>query len=100
MVTVKQGDTHDTTWTANMDLTDATVRLLARRTTVAPVEPDSVELAGVVTDAAGGVVTHTLDGTLIPGVYRVELEVTTSGGEVVTFPNDSYESLIVASDLG
>ena len=49
-------------------------------------------------DAAQGEVTHNLTGTLPIGRYRVELEVTT-GGEVVTFPNDQYARLDVIPDL-
>jgi len=96
MITVKRGDTHDTTWTVGMNLTGATVRLLAQPRTTGT----TIVLACVVTDAVGGIVTHTLTGTLAVGVYDVELEVTTSGGQIVTFPNDSYETLCVARDLG
>ena len=96
MITVKHGDRFDITFTANGDLTGATVRLLARRRYTTG---DPLELTSTVTDAVNGVVKHTLDGTLEPGTYNVELE-TTRGGEVVTFPNTGYETLQVEPDLG
>ena len=94
-VTVKRGDTHDTLWTANMDLTGATVRLLARYKKDKTVQV----LPTTISDAAAGEVTHTLTGTLAVGVYEIELEVT-QGPLVVTFPNGKYETLNVVQDLG
>ena len=99
-VTIKQGDTHDTVWTvgdadaAPVNLTGATVRLLARRQGTTT----TITLASTITDAIAGKVTHSLTGTLIAGVYDVELEVT-SGGDIVTAPNDGYETLVVVADL-
>lgn len=90
---VKAGDTHTVQWTANMDLTGATVRLIANTGRGEP-----IILPAVITDAAGGIVTHTLTGTLAVNTYRVELEVTASG-TITTFPNDGYASLTVIADL-
>jgi len=96
MITVKRTDTHDTTWTVPIDLTGATVRLVAEyRATGA-----TVPLASVITDAPNGIVTHTLTGTLALGVYDVELEVTMANGQEITFPAEGYETLCVARDLG
>lgn len=94
-VTVKRGDRHATTWTANADLTGATLRLLAR-----PIgRPGTIiELAVTPTNPAQGVVTHELTGTLDEGEYQVELE-TTHGEEVRTFPSDGYLLLEVLPDL-
>lgn len=91
---VKTGDTHPVQWRANMDLTGATVRLVA-----SPRRGDPIVLASTVTDAADGLITHVLTGTLAEGSYRVELEVTV-GSEIITFPNDSYITLTVIPDLG
>lgn len=90
---VKQGDTHAVQWKANMDLAGATVRLIARPRVGLP-----IVLASAVTDAAQGVVSHTLTGLLAIGTYKVELEVT-NGVEIITFPNNSYASLTVIPDL-
>jgi hypothetical protein len=92
-VTVKQNDKHPTTWKVNMSLVGATVRLLASKSGT------TIPLACTITDVANGVVTHVLDGTLVPGIYRVELEVT-RGAEIITFPNGGYEELKVVKDLG
>lgn len=90
---VKSGDTHPVQWRANMDLSGSTVRLVASPRRGVPIVLDCT-----VADAAEGLVTHVLTGTLPVGSYRVELEVS-SGSEVVTFPNDSYASLEVIPDL-
>jgi len=79
---VKTGDTYPITFTTGgYDLTGATVRLLARRVG----DTTTTVLPSTVTDAAGGVITHTLTGTLTAGTYDIEAEVT-KAGEVVTFP--------------
>lgn len=90
---IKQGDTHEVSWKANMDLTGATARVVAK-------DRDGLVtvLASTITDAAEGLVTHTLTGTLALGSYKVELEVT-DGGQIITFPNNSYASLTVIPDL-
>jgi len=93
MITVKTGDTHVIQWKANLDLTGATVRLVAKPRTGAP-----IVLASTVTDAAEGLVSHMLTGTLPKGPYDIELEVT-DGSEIITFPNSSYARLNVIADL-
>ena len=90
---VKAGDTSPIQWKANADLTGATVRLIAKLP-----DGDPVELDAVVTDASEGLITHTLTGTLAPGEYYVELEVT-QGSAIATFPNDGYSILTVTADL-
>ena len=91
---VKAGDTHVVQWKANMSLAGAAVRIIAQpRSGGAP-----LTLAADVADAAEGLVSHTLTGELPVDSYRIELEVT-RGGEVTTFPNDGYASLIVEDDL-
>lgn len=94
MLTVKRGDTYPITFTANMDLSGATIRLLAK-----PPRGAVITLPAVVTDAVNGKVEHTLTGTLPVGIYYVELEVTHSG-VIITFPSDNFEQLSVISDLG
>ena len=85
---IKDGDRYAVTFVANMDLAGTATRLLARR----PWEPGPpLELVHTVTDQAGGVVTHVLDGSLMllpsgnAAAYDIELEVT-AGTKVVTFP--------------
>lgn len=92
-VQVKRGDTHDITLTVNADLTGATTRLLARG-------PDATVavLAHTITDAVGGVVTHTLTGLLTAGIYYLELEITRAG-KITTAPTVGYLILEVAPDL-
>lgn len=93
MITVKARDTHVVRWQANMDLSAASVRLIAKRPGCTP-----VILASEIEDPETGIVKHTLTGTLAVGVYDIELEVTVTG-EVVTFPNDGYSQLAVRTDL-
>jgi len=94
MLTVKRGDTYPITFTANMDLTGASVRLLAK-----PTKGAVIQLPADVQDPASGIVVHNLTGTLPVDTYRVELEVTISG-TVITFPSNSFEELSVIPDLG
>lgn len=91
---VKAGDKYPIEFRANMNLTGATVRMIARRPGCA-----AEDLPAEVTDAAEGLVSHTLTGDLPIGTYELELEVTTAG-QVVTFPNSGYATLIVQKDLG
>lgn len=94
MITVKQGDTHDITFTVNADLTGATVRLLAR-----PIASGVGEvLNSTITNAAGGVVTHSLTGDLLPVRYYVELEIT-QAGKISTAPSKTYEMLQVVREI-
>lgn len=99
MITVKQGDEYPITYTLNMNLTGATVILRARKIG----DPTPVILAATITDAAGGVITHTLTGTLPVGTYDVEAEVTVAG-QVISFPTSQtggpkYDTLIVQPEL-
>lgn len=99
-ITVKRRDTHDIVFTvtdendAPVDLTGATVRLLARRQGAAA----TVILGSSVSNPAAGEVTHSLTGTLEIGVYDVEVE-STRNGDVVTAPNDGYFTVEVIEDL-
>jgi hypothetical protein len=94
-VIVKHGDEYPIQFTVNMDLTGCAVRLIVQRKYPAT---DPVVLDSTITDAAGGVVQHTLTGTLDAGDYKVEVEATRDG-EVITFPNDGYELLQIIPDL-
>lgn len=100
MITVKQGDTHDITFTAtdgNGDpvvLTGATVRLLARP----QADATPIVLASTVSNPTAGEVTHTLTGTLEPVRYYVELEIT-KAGKISTAPTDGYETLRVVKQI-
>jgi hypothetical protein len=100
MITVKQGDTHDITFTVTdadgggVNLTGATVRLLARP----QADATPVVLACSISNAVAGEVTHTLTGTLLPVRYYVELEITKSG-KISTAPTDGYETLRVVKQI-
>jgi hypothetical protein len=95
MITVKHGDKYPIEFVVNMDLTSATVRLLAEK--VGTTTP--IVLEASVTDATAGEITHQMDGTLAVGQYNIEAEATI-GDEVITFPNYGYERLVVTTDLG
>lgn len=91
-ITVKRGDQHPITFNVNADLTGSTVRLLCKGRTLTVLDT-------TVTDAAEGVVTHDLDGTLAVGAYLLELEIT-QGDTIVTAPTNGYTRLTVKPDLG
>lgn len=96
--TVKTGDTHDVSWTVNMNLTGCTARLIVRPKPKSGLPDAPIVLASSITNAASGEITHRLTGTLLVGDYNVEVEVT-GGGEIKTFPNDGFETLHVGPDL-
>jgi hypothetical protein len=93
VLTVKRGDRYPTYWTVPMDLTGATVRLIARRGSAA-----AVVLPSTIPNPGGGLVEHILDGTLTVGSYAVELEITRDD-QIITAPTDAYENLRVIADL-
>lgn len=88
MITVAFGDKYPVTYTANMDLTGATVELTAQMGTT------TRTLAQTITNPTGGVVTHVLDGTLGRGSWNITLKVT-SGPNVISFPTGTTELLVV-----
>lgn len=101
MIFVTQGDIYPVTFTANADLTGATVRLLATLDgTSTP-----VELVSTFTVNAGQtVITHVLDGTLAVGLWRVEAKASLAG-RVMTFPtgtaqNPAFEQMMITADFG
>ena len=91
--TVEAGDKYPTTWRVGISLVGATVRLVAKRKGF-----DSIVLPTTITDAANGVVQHTLTGTLAVGDYRVEMEISRDD-QIVTAPTDTYENFRVIPDL-
>lgn len=99
--TIKRGDRHTITITVAADLTGSTVRLLARRLSGG----DTIELDATITDATGGIIEHTLDGTLDDATatrsvaWNLEVEATT-GGTINTAPTVGYLRLVVEPDLG
>ncbi len=101
MTQVKHGDTHDITIAvtsdgAAVDLTGATIRVLARPTGTADT---ATVLAHTIIDAAAGTLTHTLTGTLAVGPWDVEVEVARDG-QIATYPTAGYLRLDVAADIG
>jgi hypothetical protein len=94
------GDKHPITWRVattdgTIDLTGATVRLIARPLILGQ---ETTDLACTV-DA--DVVTHQLDGALAVGRYDLVIEVTRAG-EVITYPDAATapERLVVRADVG
>lgn len=98
--TVKRGDTHTITLTvrdsenALVDLTGATVRLLAL-----PTSGGEVIVLPSALGAGTGTVVHTLSGNLAAGTYSIEVEATI-GGVITTAPTEGYATLTVTADLG
>lgn len=94
----KRGDRGDKlTAIVNMNLTGCIVRFMARRKYS---DTPLLELSQTVTDAPGGVVEHTLDGTLAVGKYVTEIEVT-RGTDIFTFPTSaSLPEFEIVQDLG
>lgn len=102
MLTIKRGDRYDIAFHIRdavgvVDLTGATVRLLARhRQTGGP----ATLLTSVITDVTGGVVTHTLDGTLDAlGMWDLEIEIT-DGLQITTAPTSGFIEIRTVNDLG
>lgn len=91
--TVKLGDTYQTIWTTELDLTGATVRLLAKHVGTKAV----TELACTIHSTYS--VSHYLTGTLPVGDYWVELEATKNGRKV-TSPTSGFLLLRVEQDNG
>lgn len=92
---VKQGDKFPVTFTANHDITGATVRLIVRHLTR---EGEFELLDHTVADAPNGVVTHTLDGTWAIGRHFLELEIT-QAGETRTAPTSGQCVIRIDPDL-
>ena len=99
--TIKRGDTWPVL-TAQLlhqdgpvDLTGATVRLIARSGTQTITRP------AVVTNALEGRVRCPLptEDVGVAGHYHAEFEVTFAGGGITTVPNDGYFSLVFIADL-
>jgi hypothetical protein len=92
-VVVKYRDTHETTWTTNLNISTATsLRLIAKNIKTKAVTTLAVALASDFS------VTHVLTGTLPIGDYDVELEAS-FGGTIITSPSHSYERLRVLRDV-
>lgn len=92
-VVVKFRDTHQTTWTTNLDLSTASlVRLLAKN-----IVTKSVTILSTTPDTNFSV-NHKLTGTLPVGDYDVELEATYASG-IVTSPSNGYVRMRVVQDI-
>jgi len=102
--TVKAGDTYVVTFTVSdsagvvVDLSSvASLRIVARL--AGDPNAAAIVLSGAISDPVNGKVTHTLTGTLAPGTYDVEIELTTFASVKSTVPSDSYFTLVVLPDL-
>lgn len=92
---VKQGERFPVTLTTNHNLTGATTKLVVRHLSR---DGELEELDHTVTDAAGGVVTYTLDGTWSVGRHFLELDIT-QGGELRTAPRNGQCIIRIDADL-
>ena len=92
---IKRGDKHDVQLTIGNPPLD-----LAGGVAKVHVKP-SVNGTAEVFDGTlnGNVVTWTLDGTLDPGKYILEVQITVGGNWIVTAPSDGMMDLIVLQDL-
>lgn len=58
---------------------------------------------GVVVDGPNGIIQYDWDGgagdTDTVGVFNAEFQVTFSGGEIETFPNKGYISIVIGDDI-
>lgn len=100
--TIKSGDTllsFTDTLTVNgsaVDLTNWTVKFLLKR------DGETVHSAdATITDAATGTVSYSPGAGFptAPGTYRQEWEGTNAATKILTFPSDSYNSVIIIEDL-
>lgn len=94
-LTIKRGDKHD----VKLTIVNAPVNMASGVVKV-HVIPSIGGTAQVFTAATivGNVVTWALDGTLLAGRYRLEVQVTV-GAYVVTAPSDGTMELTVLQDL-
>lgn len=98
--TIRTGDTHKLTFTVGspsgvVNISGATGRLLLRKITGGG---GVFDLPTTVTDPVAGTLTHQLDGTLLPGIYLLEIELTVNG-EIITVPSDGADRLIVENTI-
>lgn len=98
--TIRTGDTHKLTFTVSspsgvVNISGATARLMLRKIGG---DGTTLVLSASATDAAAGVVTHQLDGTLAVGIYLMEIELTVNG-EIITIPSDGAAKLIVENTI-
>jgi len=101
MMHVKHGDTHTIVWRIEsasgvpQNLSGCTSKVWCRERYGTQVQ----ELASEITNAAEGLVSHTLTGTLAPGVYIVEVEITNAVNVITTAPTRGSSFLTVEQDL-
>lgn len=80
------------------DLTGSTAKLLVREQySEEDVVGYPMEIDG---DPTQGVVQYWYDGTIVPGTYDLEVEVTSPAGSIITSPTEGYNTLLVEPDLG
>jgi len=101
MLTVKEGDTHDVTFTLTdrvtgdpVSLTGVTATMLVSSRAGVVTELDVT----VVGDPALGVLTHGLTGTLAPGTYSGVIKLEKDGIQT-TAPTESLELIKVTPNL-
>ena len=97
-MTVREGDTHDVSWqiTDNggpMDLTGAIAEIHVR-----PIKGTAITTLTAVVDPIEQRVTHTLTGTLAPGTYLLEIELTKEG-IITTAPTSKNDTLTVVPQI-
>jgi len=105
MTTVKRRDRRFLKWRVTnpetgdvQDLTSSTVKLLVREQySEEDVVGYAMEIDG---DPTLGIVKYWYDGTIPPGTYDIEVEVTSPAGTIITSPSEGYNTLLVEPDLG
>lgn len=82
-----------------LDAEGVAVRVLMRRPGTAT---PTVSAIAEIVDAVGGRVRHAWAAadTEVPGVYRLEAEITYADGRRLTCPSDGYRTVEVLDDLG
>lgn len=97
---VKHGDKRTIDFFTNLDLTGATLIEIRARQLGAPIDSTITLPHAVIGSLADGHLTHTTDGTLAVGEWRVEVKVTFSPTRKPTIPSEGFETIEVTPDLG
>ena len=97
--TVKFGDKRVINFYTGVDLSAASSIVIRARQLGAPVA-SAITLPHIVVAPVTGHLTHTTDGTLAVGEWRVEVEATYSPTRKITIPSEGFETIEVTPDLG
>ncbi len=96
---MKQSDQVETRWRAGIPIDTADeILFLAARQKGAPPVIEKVAAADPA-DSTVAVVTITSDESAEAGTLYVELQATYPDGQIISFPDDGYETLLIRPDL-